>query len=316
MQQLPGRLRVLTGVFLPLVMSLTAQPGAADDQLAQRLRKHVQVLAGEIGERNPSAYDNLEQAATYIQGQFEAIPYDVESQSYTVGGRVYRNLIASRPGRDKQEEQVVLGAHHDTVPGSPGADDNASGVSVLLELARLAIDREFGKTFKFVAFSTEEMPSFRTDAMGSHAYASRAKARGDRIVGMISLEMVGYYSDLEGSQSYPTGFSLFYPSRGNFISLVSDFWSWRWKNKAEAALKRSMRLPVESVATFRFVPGVDWSDHRSFWEAGYFALMMTDTAFYRNPHYHRGTDTPEKLDYSRMADLTRGLLGMLERLAP
>ena len=313
---MPGRLRVLTGVFLPLVMSLTAQPGAADDQLAQRLRKHVQVLAGEIGERNPSNYANLERAATYIQGQFEAIPYDVESQSYTVGGRVYRNLIASRPGRDKQEEQIVLGAHYDTVPGSPGADDNASGVSVLLELARLAIDREFGKTFKFVAFSTEEMPSFRTGAMGSHAYASRAKARGDRIVGMISFEMLGYYSDLEGSQSYPTGFSLFYPSRGNFISLVSDFWSWRWKNKAEAALKQSMRLPVESVATFRFVPGVDWSDHRSFWEAGYSALMMTDTAFYRNPHYHRATDTPEKLDYNRMADLTRGLLGMLERLAP
>ncbi len=297
-------------------MTLTAQAGATENELVKRLRRHVQVLAGEIGERNPSNYANLERAAAYIEGQFEASRYSVESQSYTVGGRVYRNLIVSRPGRDKQEEQIILGAHYDTNPGTPGADDNASGVSVLLELARLSIDREFGKTVRFIAFSTEEMPSFRTGLMGSHVYARRAKSRGDRIVGMISFEMLGYYSDLEGSQSYPTGFSLFYPSRGNFISLVSDFWSWRWKNKVEAALKQSMRLPIESVATFRFVPGVDWSDHRSFWKAGYPALMMTDTAFYRNPHYHRGTDTPEKLDYTRMAELTRGLLGMLERLAP
>ena len=302
--------------ILFLVMGFTTQAGATETELVQRLRDHVQVLAGEIGERNIFAHANLERAAAYIQGQFEASRYAVESQSYTVGGRTHRNLIVSRPGRSTQEEQIVLGAHYDTNPGTPGADDNASGVSVLLELARLAIDREFGKTVRFVAFSTEEMPSFRTHAMGSDVYARRAQANGDHIVGMISLEMVGYYSDLEGSQFYPTGFSLFYPSRGNFISLVSDFWSWRWKNEAEAALKQSMRLPVESVATFRFIPGVDWSDHRSFWKAGYPALMMTDTAFYRNPHYHRETDTPEKLDYTRMAELTRGLLGMLERLAP
>ncbi|MFQ5918349.1 MAG: M28 family peptidase, partial [Candidatus Binatia bacterium] len=242
--------------ILFLVMGFTTQAGATENELVQRLRGHVQVLAGEIGERNPSNYANLERAATYIQDQFKASRYAVESQDYTVGGRVYRNLIVSRPGRAKQEGQIVLGAHYDTNPGTPGADDNASGVSVLLELARLAIDREFGKTVRFVAFSTEEMPLFRTRAMGSHVYARRAQAKGDHIVGMISLEMVGYYSDREGSQSYPIGFSLFYPSRGNFISLVSDFWSRRWKNEVEAALKQSMRLPVESVATFRFVPGV------------------------------------------------------------
>jgi hypothetical protein len=292
-----------------------ADASSGDAGSAERLRQHVEVLAGEIGKRSLFTYQALERAARYIEEELEAAGYAVESQEFEVRGKRCRNLIASRSGSNANTGELVLGAHYDTDPDTPGADDNASGVAVLLELARLAAGAKFERTVRFVAFTNEEAPWFGTDAMGSRAYARRARQRGTQIDGMISLEMVGYYSDRPGSQSYPPGFRFIYPDRGNFIALVSDFRSWGWKNELETLLLKNTTLPVESIATFRFVPGVDLSDHRSFWNEGYRALMITDTAFYRNPNYHRPSDTPETLDYRRMAALTAGLWGVLQQYA-
>lgn len=303
-------------VFLTL-LSMGGEVYAANpDPIEAGLREHVHILASVIGERSITEHDHLRRAAAYIEKQFRESEYAVDSQVYEAHGRPYRNLIATRRSRTNRPEEIVLGAHYDTHVGTAGADDNASGVAVLLELARLARHRHFGKTLRFVAFATEEMPSFGTAAMGSRVYASRAKAEQAEIIGMISLEMVGYYSDGDDSQSYPPGLGWFFPNRGNFIALVSDLWSWRWKNQVERALAPHMELPVESLATFGFVPGVMWSDHWAFSREGYAALMITDTAFYRNPYYHQATDTPDTLDYTRMAELTRGLLGMLHQLTP
>jgi hypothetical protein len=286
-----------------------------DSELRERLRRHVEVLAGELGERNLFAYEQLEQAADYIEGKLRAAGYNVESQYFEVQGKRCRNLIASRDGSQAGGEELVLGAHYDTNPGTPGADDNASGVAVLLELARLAAGHDFDRTVRFVAFTNEEAPWFGSRAMGSKVYARRARERQTRIKGMIALEMLGYYSDLPGSQSYPPGFRFFYPDRANFIALVADLWPWAGRNEFEQLLQKNTALAVESVATFRFVPGVDLSDHRSFWDEGYRALMITDTAFYRNPHYHGSSDTPQTLDYGKMAELTRGLWAAIQRLA-
>lgn len=313
--------RILSGTVGGVIAILSLVPGtsvASSEPLkmAARLRKHVEMLAGEIGQRNIFVPRGLDRAAAYIEGELESLGFAVASQEFQVQGQRCRNLIVSISGSNTDAGELVLGAHYDTHPGTPGADDNASGVAVLIELARLAARAEFQRTVRFVAFANEEAPWFGTDAMGSQVYARGAKTRRAQIDGMISLEMVGYYTERPGSQSYPPGFSFFYPDRGNFIALVSDLRSWGWKNEVEEILRRNMTLPVQSVATFRFVPGVDLSDHRSFWNEGYRALMITDTAFYRNPNYHRISDTPETLDYARMAELTRGLLALLQRETP
>lgn len=298
-----------------LAIALGMAGASNDAELAERLQRHVEILAGEIGERNLFTYEGLERAATYIEAEFEARGYHVASQEYEVQGKPCRNLIASVAGAKEGEGELIIGAHYDTNPGTPGADDNASGVAVLLELAAMAAGRPANRTVRFVAFVNEEAPWFGTAAMGSLVYARRAKEREAKIDGMISLEMVGYYSDRPGSQSYPPGFRFFYPDQGNFIALVSDLWSWSWKNRVKRLLRQNTTLPVESTATFRFVPGVDLSDHRSFWDQGYRALMVTDTAFYRNPNYHAASDTPRTLEYARMAELTRGLWGVIQELA-
>jgi len=306
-------------MFSTLVGILGLAIGMADAsngpaEVTERLRTHVEVLAGKIGERNVFVYEGLERAAAYIEAELEARGYRVESQEYEVQGKLCRNLIASVAGAREGEGELIIGAHYDTNPGTPGADDNASGVAVLLELAAMAAGHPLNRTVRLVAFVNEEAPWFGTAAMGSLVYARRAKEREAKIQGMISLEMVGYYSNRPGSQTYPPGFSFFYPDRGNFIALVSDLWSWSWKNEVGRLLRKNTTLPVESTATFRFVPGVDLLDHRSFWDQGYRALMLTDTAFYRNPNYHAASDTPETLDYERMAELTRGLWGVIREL--
>jgi len=208
---------------------------------------------------------------------------------------------------------VIVGAHYDSC-FNPGADDNASGVAALLELARLVRGEPLGRTVKFIAFTNEEPPIFQTEQMGSHVYARAARARGEDIRAVLVLEMLGYYDDRRGSQQYPPLFGLFYPSQANFISVVSDFGSRRLCRQVSQAFKRASAFPIESVSTFRSIPGVTWSDHWSFWQEGYPAVMVTDTAFLRNPHYHQMSDTWETLDYERMATVVLGLAGALREL--
>jgi hypothetical protein len=268
----------------------------ADRALSLRLRLHVATLASS--ERN----SDLETAARYIEAAFTRIGLSPQSHHFESAGRRVRNIEAG-------SGDIVVGAHYDTVPGSPGADDNASGVAVLIELAALKVP------VRFVAFANEEVPYFYGEDMGSWAWAKRARERGEKIRAMFSLEMLGYYRDAPGSQRYPPLLGLFYPDRADFIGFVGDLGARSLVRRSIELFRRNGQFPSEGVAAPSFIPGVTWSDHWSFRRHGYDAIMITDTAFNRYPHYHLPSDTPDKLDYERMARLTLGLASMFRELA-
>ncbi len=233
--------------------------------------------------------------------------YDVAVQSYQAAGVLSENLEATRTGQSRPSEIVLIGAHYDSVQGSPGANDNASGVAALLEISREFAQLTPDCSVRFVAFVNEEPPFFYWDQMGSMVYAKAARARSDDIKLMVSLEMLGCYSDEPGSQSYPLPLRFFYPDRGNFIAFVANLRSRKPLHRLVAAFRAHSDFPAESLATFEFIPGVAWSDQLSFWREGYPGLMVTDTAFYRYAYYHTALDTPEKLNYPAMARVVLGL---------
>lgn len=285
------------------------------ESLAAHLTQHVATLAGEIGERNVYRRGTLDAAAAYIESVLVDSGHAVARQVHVARGVECANLEVVLPGRRWPDQSIVIGAHYDTVLRSPGADDNASAVAALLEIARLLKDDAPGRTLRLVAFVNEEPPFFFWGEMGSQVYARAARSRREYIRLMVSLEMLGYYRDEAGSQSYPPLFRHFHPDRGNFIAFVSNFRSRRAMRRAEQAFRAHSDFPLETTATFGWVPGVAWSDHLSFWRAGYPAFMCTDTAFFRNPHYHAAHDTPQTLDYRRLAQLTAGLAAMFRELA-
>lgn len=285
-----------------------------EQALATDLREHVTVIATR--EHNLSQLPMLEQAAQYIENAFGRIGYQpVAAQRFTVRGVAVRNIEVELRGSSRPSEIVVIGAHYDSVAGAPGANDNGSGVATMLELARLFYGQQPARTLRFVAFVNEEPPYTGTDAMGSRQYARRSLERGERIVAMFSLETIGYYSDIPGSQHYPFPVGLFYPGTGNFVAFVSNLGSRRLLHEAISAFRRHAGVPSEGLAAPAIIPGVDWSDHASFWEAGYPGVMVTDTALYRYPHYHTARDTPDQLDYERLARLVSGLRTMLSAIA-
>lgn len=275
--------------------------------LEVRLEAHVQALAQQIGERNVFRPGALSDARDYIDRQWRAMGYEVIPETYEVQGIPCSNLEITRPGSGRANEIFLIGAHYDSVSGSPGANDNGSGVAAILEMARHFANVKTHRTVRFVAFVNEEPPFSFTRQMGSMVYAEAARKRDDDIRLMLSLETIGCYSDRPGSQYYPPLFRYFYPDKGNFIAFVSNFRSRRMLRRFTSAFRRHSRFPAEQVATFSSIPGVSWSDHFSFWRCGYRALMVTDTAPYRYPHYHAPTDTADKLNYAAMADLIRGL---------
>lgn len=274
-----------------------------------RLRAHVVRLAGEIGERNVFRPGTLQAAASYISERWAAQGHEVSPVSYAVEGTECANLEVTLPG--SSPEVFVVGAHYDSVVGSPGANDNGSGVAALLEISRLLAGERPETTLRLVAFVNEEPPFFRGRQMGSMVYARHARSRGDRVTGMISLETIGYYSNEPGSQRYPPLFRLFYPDRGDFLGFVANFRSRRFLQSAVASFQAASDWPVQSVAMFESVPGIGWSDHLAFWRQGWPALMITDTAPYRYPWYHTAQDTPDKVDYEALATVTEGLAGMV-----
>ena len=280
--------------------------------LPERLREHVHHLASEIGERNVFLPGTLEAAARYIEERWSAQGYEVRPITYEAEGVECANLEITLPGTSR--EVFVVGAHYDSVHGSPGANDNGSGVAAMLEISRLLAGTRPRTTLRFVAFVNEEPPFFWWRKMGSMVYAREARRRGDRVAGMISLETIGYYSDVPGSQRYPPFFRLFYPSRGDFLGFVSNLRSRKLLRRAVRAFHEACDWPVQSVSMFEFVPGISWSDHLSFWRQGWPALMITDTAPYRYPWYHTAGDTPDKVDYEALAEVTEGLAGMIQRL--
>ena len=276
-------------------------------EMMRRLRAHVHLLAGDIGERNVFRPAALNDAASYIESEWSRQGYTVKRQSFEVSGVLCTNLEVSRSGRTRRGEILLIGAHYDSVLGSPGANDNASGVAALLEISRNFATIEPAMTVRFVAFVNEEPPFFMSSQQGSMVYAKEARERGDGIRLMASIETIGWYSDRPGSQHYPPLFNLLYPDHANFIGMVSDFRSEAAMRQVAEAFRTKSDFPLQIIATFRFVPGVSWSDHRSFWRQGYRAMMITDTAPYRYPYYHAAADTPDKLAYPELSRVTLGL---------
>lgn len=284
--------------------------------ISDNLEKTVNFLAEEIGSRGCLESEALKKTADYIKSELTSYGYAVSTQPYIYKGRTYENIFVEKQGRKMPDKVIVAGAHYDTVTGTPGADDNASGIAGILELARLLADKPLDISVQFVAFVLEEPPLFRSKSMGSYVYAKSLKEAGKNVEGMICLEMIGYFTDEPRSQVFPLPFFRWiYPATGNFITLVSNLSSKGFLKRMKGGFERGTNLPVETLSTVSLIPGVDFSDHRSFWKFGYNALMVTDTAFYRNPNYHEKGDVPAMLDYKRMGDVVEGLKSAIEELA-
>ncbi|HTS51822.1 MAG TPA: M28 family peptidase [Burkholderiales bacterium] len=279
------------------------------------LGRHVWTLAGEIGERNVFHPSALSSARDYIVREWRAQGLEPRLQSYLARGIESSNVEVVLQGARHDSQSIVVGAHYDSVMGSPGADDNASAVAALLELSRALAPAPRARTLRMVAFVNEEPPFFFWGKMGSQVYARAARERGEDIRVMLSLEMLGYYRDEPRTQLYPPLFRWFYPNRGNFIGFVANLRSRRVLRRVFHAFRNNCDFPAERAAVPSWIPGVGWSDHLSFWREGYSALMVTDTAFYRYPYYHTAEDTPEKVDYPRLTAVANGLAGALLELA-
>jgi len=287
------------------------EPSEAQIALASELRRDVETLGVD---RSFRAYAALERAIEHIEGRFKAAGYaTVARETYDIGGRAYSNL--SVEVRGTSSEIVLVGAHYDSVFGCPGANDNASGTAGLLALARAFAASTPHKTIRFVAFTNEEPPHFQTPDMGSVVCARNCAARGENIAAMLSLETIGYYSDVEGSQRYPSPLSLFYPSKGDFIAFVGNVGSGGLARRAIRTFREKASFPSEGAALPGFMPGVGWSDHWAFWESGYPAIQVSDTAPFRYPHYHTDEDTPDKIDFLRCARVVDGLRHVIAELS-
>jgi hypothetical protein len=330
MKPLHGRARLVLVSLATLVVLvgfaawfMTATPGAshrgplppldADGRrLAAGLRTHVAAIASE--EHNVNHPEALERSARYIEATLSALGYGVSRQEFETEGVKVRNLEVSR-GDGKR--LVVIGAHYDSARDAVGADDNGSGAAALLELARIlkTIQPAHDTEVRLVFYVNEELPWFGTDNMGSYVHSKGLQRGGREVAAMISLETIGWYSEAFDSQRYPFPFSLFYPSKGNFVGFVANLRSRGLMHRVVGAFRRTVAFPSEGVAAPESIPGIGWSDQWAYWKFGWPALMVTDTAPFRYPHYHSVRDTPDKLDYGRLARVVKGLEGVLRDLA-
>lgn len=280
-----------------------------------RLELDLETLAVDIGERNRYNYSNLMAASDFIEDEFVKCGYEVQRQRYKVNDRYFDNLEVEIKGDRQPDEIVVIGAHYDTVDGSPGANDNGSGVAGLLALARAYAGKKTSRTLRFVMFVNQEQPFFMTEHMGSLVYAKRCRQRQENIVAMLSLECIGYYCDEQGSQKFPPGLDEFFPSNGNYISFASNTANRNLVHQVVESFRAHTKFPSEGAAIPPFGTGVGLSDHWAFWQEGYPALMVTDTAFFRYPYYHRRQDTPDKIDCDRVARVLAGLKRVISELS-
>lgn len=284
-----------------------------EQQLSARMKEHIAAIASvEHNTRHPEA---LEAAARYIETQLTAMGYAVAPQQYESGDGPVRNIEVEIKGKGQAREIVVVGAHYDSARGAPGANDNGSGVAMVLELARSLQASKPARTLRFVLFANEEPPYFGTPAMGSRVYADRSHARGENIVAMLSLETIGHYDDAPGSQQYPAIFKPFFPDAGNFIGFIGDLRSRDLVQRSVGVFRAAENFPSEGIATFPWIIGIDWSDHAAFWRNDYRALMITDTAPFRYPYYHTAQDKPERVNTARMAQVFQGVRAVVTDLA-
>ncbi len=292
---------------------LTAEEGV----LAASLKRHIATIAAR--EHNLAHYDELEKVARYIEGTLASFGYAVGRQEFIADGRSVRNIdaVIEPSAGNADPEVIVVGAHYDSVHGSPGANDNASGTAAVIELARLL--RDLGgassKRIRLVLFVNEEPPYFRTEAMGSLHYARALAAQRERVVAMYSLETIGFYSSDPGSQIYPAPFGLLFPDRGDFVAFVGLLGSRRLLQLTMQSFRAHTEFPSIGGVAPNAIPGIGWSDHWAFAEHGFQAVMVTDTALFRYPHYHRVTDTPDKVDNERLARVVKGIERVIRDLA-
>jgi Peptidase family M28 len=282
-----------------------AAPSAAVRVDPRNLREHVEVLSKQFIPRDGDHPEILRKAADHIATEFRSNGARVGYQEFEVDYTRYKNVIAAYG--PETLDVIVIGAHYDTAGDQPGADDNASGVAGLLELGRLLSGVQLQSKVLLAAYVLEELPHFRSHTMGSAVHAKSLRERGVSVKLMISLEMIGYFSARENSQGFPSPLlKLFYPSRGNFILVVDQLFSNRAR-EVKKWMSAASELPVYSINAPAIIPGVDFSDHFSFWQQGYPAVMVTDTAFYRNDAYHTRGDTADRLDYDKMAQVVHGV---------
>ena len=310
MIHMPGRSH--SGSLPPLTES--------QSELAAELKRSVEILSdapggvGRAGNRSTFHPKRFAEAAAWIHDQLTLAGFQQINETFVERGSPVPNLEVVVPGTGHPSDILVVGAHFDCFQGTPGADDNASGVAACLHLARVFRTRPQPCTLRFCFFVNEEPPAFWTPDMGSWVYAKKCRARNDNIVGMISLESIGYYSDKPGSQQYPFPMNLLYPDRGDFIAFVSNFSSRSLNKRAIASFRAHAAFPSEGGSPPGWLPGVGWSDHWSFWQEGYPAIMVTCTATFRNPRYHTPLDTSDLLDYPRTARVVEGLEHVIEDL--
>ena len=294
-------------------------PHLRRDISRKELQSHVEVLAKTIGARHMGAPDKLKFTVNYIESTLGPanLGYRVGRHTYKVNGTDCHNLVLDLPakGSDRIAEIVLAGAHYDSVATTPGADDNASGVAALMCLAQAFANTRHQRSLRFVFFANEEPPFFQTDNMGSLVYARECKKRGDNIVAMLSLETLGYYSAAKGSQKAPAGLEAAVPDTGDFLAIVGNVTSQPVVDTFKSWFAKNSTLPIAGMALPASVVEQGWSDHWSFWQQGYPAVMVTDTALLRNPHYHQPTDTVDTLDYDRYTQAVKGIEGVIGELA-
>jgi len=330
----PARVRIALTVLSILVAFLafavwfmTAMPGArhrgplqplagGDRQLPADLKAHVVAVASE--EHNAGHPEALERSARYIEATLSGLGYAVSRQEFETGDIKVRNLEVRRAGPGAGKTRlIVIGAHYDSAQGAIGADDNGSGVAALLELARLlkSVEPAEGLEVRLVFYVNEELPWFATEKMGSLVHASGLAREQREVIAMLSLETIGWYSDAPGSQRYPFPFNLLYPSTGDFIGFVANPPSRNLLHRVIGSFRRHAAFPSEGAVGLESIAGVGWSDQWAYWKFGWPAVMVTDTAPFRYPHYHTLRDTPDKLDYDGLARVVQGLEGVLRDLA-
>ena len=280
----------------------------------ERLQDVVKKLSIDFHPRNYRNLPNLEATAAYIQQHFKAAGGTVSIQSFEVSGHTYKNVRCHFG--NSEGPKTIIGAHYDSHDQTPGADDNASGVAGLIEIAYLIGQNTPHGNFELVAYSLEEPPFFATEHMGSHYHAEAIHDAGEAVAGVIILEMIGYFTDEPGSQDYPSLlFKLIYPNKGNFIAVIGKTDQRSFTKRIKVGMKGVNNLPLRSISAPAGIPGVDFSDHRNYWKFGYDAVMITDTAFYRNKAYHEDNDTWDRLNYEKMGHVVQSVYSAITQLA-
>jgi hypothetical protein len=284
-------------------------------ELKNYLQQDIKKIAVEIGARNAGQYEKLTTTKTFLETVLTQSGYKVKQQEYKIDNKSYFNLEVEKLGTEKPNEVILIGGHYDSAFISPGANDNATGAAATLELARIFANKSTKRTIRFVEFTNEEPPFFWTEDMGSLVYAKQIDQNKEKVVAMLSLETMGYFSDTVGSQKYPFPIGLLYPNQGNFISFIGNLSSESLVRRSIASFRRNTQFPSEGVALPSWIPGIGWSDQWSFWQQGYNGIMITDTAPYRYPYYHTADDTFDKINFDKLARVISGLVEVISDLA-